>query len=269
MFQGSFETFEFPEVLAMLSHKRQSGRLRVHSASTVVDVHLVEGRLSHAEVSRHGSAVQVADSRSRLEEACFEVLRWEHGSFEFHPGPPPPGDRGLDAPVDDVLDGARQRLAQWHDVEQILPTLDGQPRLVRDVKQAEVVLDRGAWRVVSAVDGRRNARTLARLLGMSTYELGSVLSGLVAAGLVEIDTPRARAAIAPPVPPRASTMASVHVAGDAPPPPEPGRQTGATGEAGDAGAPAAAAAQEPAEPSSPKAPALLRIVSRRIAPQGG
>ena len=268
MLQGSFETFQFPEVLNMLSRKRQTGRLRLHSSSSVVDIHLADGRLSHAEVSRHGAAVQVADTRPRLEEACFEVLRWDHGSFEFHPGKPSgPGQR-LDAPVEGVLNGARARLEQWRQVERIVPSMDVQPRLVRDVGRDDITLDRAAWRVVSAVDGRRNVQTLARTLSLSQYELGSILSRLVADGLVEINSSRPKVALAPKVPARESTMSSVRL-------PDRDDSGEAGGEAGEGGAakPDGAAGTHGAAGTDggagKKEPALLRIVSRyRVAPSG-
>jgi hypothetical protein len=131
MLQGSFDTFDFAEVLGVLAQKHQTGKLRLHSGPASVDLYLAGGTLVHAESVDHGSPPRVAASRSRLEEACFEVLRWDHGSFEFHPGVAPQSSRGLDASVDSVLEGARKRLEVWDRVESIIPSMDVQPRLAR------------------------------------------------------------------------------------------------------------------------------------------
>jgi len=197
MLQGSFDTFDFPEVLGMLSRKRQSGKLRMHCGSAVVELYLAEGRLTHAESSDHGIPVRVADSRPRLEETCFEVLRWDHGSFEFHPNAAPASGRNLDAPVDSVLSGARRRVEEWERVQLIIPSLDVQPRLVSELASPEVTISRSSWRILAALDGRRNGLALARTLGLSHFELSFALAELVTAGLVEVSA-RPKVSIAPP-----------------------------------------------------------------------
>jgi hypothetical protein len=187
MLQGSFDTFDFSEVLAMLASKDQSGRLRLHYGTASVDLFLHEGRLARAEYSEHGSPSRLADTPERLEEACFEVLRWEHGSFEFHPGALPNSTRSVEAEVDAVLEGARRRLAEWDTVQAIIPSLEVQPRLAPELSSDSVVVTRQAWRVLAAVDGRRNGQALSRTLGMSPYELSALLAGLVNEGLLQVN----------------------------------------------------------------------------------
>jgi hypothetical protein len=198
MLQGSFDTFDFAEVLGVLSQKHQTGKLRLHSGPASVDLYLAEGRLVHAESVDHGSPPRVAATRSRHEEACFEVLRWDHGSFEFHPGVAPQSPRGLDASVESVLEGARRRLEVWERVESIIPSMDVQPRLARELSSREVVIDQQSWRVLAAVDGRRTVGALARVLSVSAFELCQLLSRMVNDGLIEVNH-RPKVAIAPPV----------------------------------------------------------------------
>ncbi|HET6810628.1 MAG TPA: DUF4388 domain-containing protein [Acidimicrobiales bacterium] len=198
MLQGSFDTFDFAEVLGVLSQKRQTGKLRLHSGPASVDLYMAEGRLVHAESVDHGSPPRVAATRSRLEEACFEVLRWDHGSFEFHPGASPQSPRGLDASVESVLEGARRRLEVWERVESIIPSMDVQPRLARELLSQEVVIDQQSWRVLAAIDGRRTVGALARVLSVSAFELCQLLSRMVNDGLIEVNH-RPKVAIAPPV----------------------------------------------------------------------
>ena len=212
MLQGSFDTFDFAEVLGVLSQKHQTGKLRLHSGPASVDLYLADGRLVHAESVDHGSPPRVAASRSRLEEACFEVLRWDHGSFEFHPGATPQSPRGLDAAVDSVLEGARKRLEVWERVESIIPSMDVQPRLARELQAREVVIDQDAWRVLAAVDGRRTVAALARILSVSSFELCQLLSRMVHDGLIEVNH-QPKVAIAPPVTGRVGGRRSVRVGG--------------------------------------------------------
>ena len=214
MLQGSFDTFDFAEVLGVLSQKRQTGKLRLHSGPASVDLYLNDGRLVHAESVDHGSPPRIAATRSRLEEACFEVLRWDHGSFEFHRGMAPQFSRGLDATVESVLEGARRRLEVWDRVESIIPSMDVQPRLAKELRAQEVVIDQHAWRVLAAIDGRRTVGALARILSVSSFELCQLLSRMVNDGLIEVNQ-RPKVAIAPPVAGRTPGTTSVRVDGAA------------------------------------------------------
>jgi hypothetical protein len=196
MLQGSFETFDFTEVLGILAKKRQSGKLRLHSGSAVVELFITDGKVAHAEWADHGAMTRVADNRARLEEACFQVLRWDHGSFEFHPGVTPTSSRNLDAPVDAVVAGAQRRLEDWEKVEGVIPTLDIQPRLVSQLDRDEVTISRESWRVLAAIDGRRNGHALCRLLDLSSFELSLLLSSLLEAKLIDVGV-QPKVAIAP------------------------------------------------------------------------
>jgi hypothetical protein len=261
MLQGSFDTFDFAEVLGVLAQKHQTGKLRLHSGLASVDLYLAGGRLVHAESVDHGSPPRVAANRSRLEEACFEVLRWDHGSFEFHPGVAPQSSRGLDASVDSVLEGARKRLEVWDRVESIIPSMDVQPRLARELGSRQVVIDQQAWRVLAAIDGRRTVGTLARVLSISAFELCQLLSRMVNDGLVEVNQ-RPKVAIAPPVAARSSGRVRVDsssVSGDAP-----GRAGAETADAEDD------ADTDEHEGEKVKASSAMRVASRfRLRPIEG
>ena len=210
MLQGSFDTFDFPEVLAMLARKSQTGKLRLHSGTSQVEIYLSEGRLTHAESSDHGIPTRVAESRDRLEEACFEVLRWDHGSFEFHPNATPSSDRNLDASAESVIAGARRRVEEWDRVQQIIPSLEVAPRLVPELGPDQVTVSRSAWRILAALDGRRNGIALARTLGLSHFEISFALAELVALGLVVIKAPP-KVTIAPPTAGREAGQSKVRL----------------------------------------------------------
>jgi hypothetical protein len=231
MLQGSFDTFDFPEVLAMLSRKRQTGKLRTHSGPSVVEIYLSDGSLSHAESSDHGIPVRVAETRARLEEACFEVLRWDHGSFEFHPNAVPIASRNLDAAVDAVIGGARRRVEEWERVQQVIPSLEIQPRLVAELDRDEVTVSKAAWRILVALDGRRNGVALARSLGLSHFEMSFALAELVSQGLVAVNT-RPKVAIAPPAgrTPGLSKVRLPRIASDGSHPPPSGETASSTDE---------------------------------------
>ena len=289
MLQGSFETFEFAEVLIMLSRKRQTGRLRLHAGSSSVELQLVDGRLRQADVVDHGGAVKVADSRASLEEACFRVMRWDHGGFEFHPGPAPTSERGGDVSVDSVLGGAKQRLEEWDYVERVIPNMEVQPRMSTHLVAPETTVDRETWRVLAAIDGRRNIQALSRHLGVSAFDLCRRLAHMVSAGMVELGNNRPKVAL-----PNKGTLkvATRGTLGSSRPAAEEEGEEEAAGSPAPATADAAAeegqaedgpegqdggdagpgASEESAgeEQAAPPGRPVLRIASRfRIAPSGG
>jgi len=72
--------------------------------------------------------------------------------------------------VEEALEQARRRLAEWQELQALIPSLEVQPRLVSELDPGQVTLDREQWRVLTAVDGRRNLRSIGRALNLSDFE---------------------------------------------------------------------------------------------------
>lgn len=277
MLQGSFDTFDLAEVLGILARKNQTGRLRLHSGSTVVDLFLHDGRLVRGETTGNGSSTRVADNATRLEEACMQVLRWDHGTFEFQGGSAPGTSPGLDAEVEEVLAGAQRRLEEWERVMSVVPSLDVVPRMAARIEPPEVSVDRDSWRLLAALDGRRNGHALCRALGMTPYEVSRILSDLVGQGLVDMGA-SPRVAIAPRMAGPAGDAGPVRVpksrSGPEPEAPAGGsddRSTAATGKAPDADTSGDGAGEDGAAGNGKvRAGSLMRVSSRlRIRPANG
>jgi hypothetical protein len=91
--------------------------------------------------------------------------------------------------VDEVLDSARKRLEEWREIQTVIPSLDLHPSVVADLESDEVTLTRDRWRLLTAIDGRRSIRAIARMLMSSDYEVCRSVKALIEVGVVEIDTP--------------------------------------------------------------------------------
>jgi hypothetical protein len=123
----------------------------------------------------------------QIEEAAFDLLGWLEGEFEFR-GDAPPADEDiiLELTVDGlIIDGCR-RIDEWDLVMASLGSLQHIPRL----EYAEGVSDHGGvsfspeeWRVISLVDGRRDAGSVIRDCGMNRFRAAKVLRRLVDEGL--------------------------------------------------------------------------------------
>lgn len=135
-------------------------------------------------VDRETLAMAVAD---QIEEAAFDLLSWTEGQFEFSgEGPPPDEDILVELTVDGlIIDGCR-RIDEWDLVMASLGSLQHIPRL----EYGEAVDDQGSlslsaedWRVISLVDGRRDAGSVIRDSGLNRFLAASILRKLVDQGL--------------------------------------------------------------------------------------
>ncbi len=185
--QGTFDVLDFTEVLSLLARQQLTGRLHVRSRSFGANLFLEEGLLVGADQSEHQTAATAGDVRSRIEEVCFEMLEAERGSFEFNPGKPSaiPVSERYEADV--ALDRARKRLEEWHELQALIPSLDLQPRLVLDLEQTQVTLDKERWRMLTSIDGRRNLRAIGRLLNLSDFDVCRVMRTLIVDDIVALE----------------------------------------------------------------------------------
>lgn len=185
--QGTFDVLDFTEVLRLLSRLQATGRLHVRNRSFGANLFLEEGLLVGADQSEHQPAATVGDVRGRIEEICFEMLEAERGGFEFTPGKPsavPVSDRHR---AESVLSRARKRLDEWHALQETIPSLELQPRLVVNLEIAEVTIDKERWRMLTAIDGRRNLRAIGRALNLSDFDVCRVVQSLMRDGIVELE----------------------------------------------------------------------------------
>ena len=184
---GTFDVLDFTEVLRLLGRQELTGRLHVRNRSYGANLFFEDGQVVGADQSEHQTAAVGGDVRGRLEEICFELLDSERGNFEFHPGRPGALPATTRLKVEGVLTRARKRLEDWHELQSVIPSLDLQPRLVVDLERTEVTIDRERWRLLTAIDGRRNLHAIGRALNLSDFDVCRVTRSLVDDGIVELD----------------------------------------------------------------------------------
>jgi hypothetical protein len=193
--QGTFDVLGFADVLQLLGRRHLTGRLHVRGRTIGANLYLDEGLLIGADVGDH-STNTASDVRGRLEEICFELLETERGSFEFVPDLVGMGAVTVSVKVETVLARARRRLEDWRQIQTVIPSLDLHPRVVSHLETDQVTLNRERWRLITAIDGRRSLRALARNLGLGEYETCRMVKSLMDDGVIELDGPQA--ALPPP-----------------------------------------------------------------------
>lgn len=176
--RGSLDTFALPDVLALLATTAKSGELDVTSAAGGGHVWVENGHIIAAE----------SDATSDPVDVLVGLLRLEEGDFAFH------GERQAPAPGDPVdvaslLEAAETRLAEWQEVEEVLPSPRAVLSLVPSASGA-VRLSRDQWAAAVAVGDGRSVEELVERLGGDELDRWRLLVGLVEAGLVEVGAVR-------------------------------------------------------------------------------
>jgi len=209
--QGTLDTLSLPELCELLSGTKKTGALHIRAETGQGVLWFDGGKVCAGEAGgQTGPPPPGAggDLLERLHDVCFELFRFNVGTFEFEPDRRPswPADRSID--VDGLLAETERRMIEWRDIIAVIPSIEARPRLVPEPPAGgPITLDGTQWRVVTGIDGRRRVSALIRVLDGGEFTICKVLRSLVQAGLVEID-----AAEQAPMAPGADSPAGASVA---------------------------------------------------------
>ena len=183
---GTLETFSLPDVLRLLSSTKKTGLLAL------------DGDRGHGRIWVRDGAIVAADAdrarNERVEGVAFELLRFAEAEFEFESGAETSTD-GSAHEVEDVLAEAERRLAEWREIEAVVPSLDVWVRMVDQI-DAERTVTPDQWRVLARVGAGADGHALADRLEEGEYDVCRQLRDLVEDGMVELT----EAPVAAPVP---------------------------------------------------------------------
>jgi hypothetical protein len=172
--QGTLDTFALPDVLRLLAATRKTGRLHVTTGRTAADLWVEDG-----DVVASGLP---ADAGADATLVLFELLRSPEGTFEFLAGEEtaPSATAG---PVEPMLVEAEAMLAEWREIEAVVPSLDAWVSLRDPLPAAEVRVDAELWRAVVAVGHGEPVGAVGRALGLGEIGVSRLVKALVEAGL--------------------------------------------------------------------------------------
>src|SRR5207302_56605 len=113
------------------------------------------------------------------------------------------------APLDHVMADAQARLAEWREIEKVVPHLDAVIDMAPEAPDEEVVVSAGQWKLLVAVAGGRSVHDLMARLGSTEFDTCKHVKTLIDAGLATLDASvAAKPANAPqPVLPRSAEPA--------------------------------------------------------------
>lgn len=195
--QGTIDTFEFTEVVRLLAAGGKTGVLRLEGSRGSGRLWVDGGKVTAIEVDHAPRAEGHA-------EAMFELLRFDDGSFTFVSGEQA-ADAGDPADMEEILADAEAQLAEWREIERVVPTTRATIGLRPELSRADVVLDRQRWRLVAAIGGGVTVATIGERLGLGELPVSRAVKELIELGVVDLDDtvaeePLPVAVVAEPVP---------------------------------------------------------------------
>lgn len=177
--QGSIDTFALDDVLRLVASTGKTGRLSLSGSRGVGELVVRDGLVLDGAVS---TDQRVGD----LYELVFELLRFDDGDFQFDAV----AVEGLDdaEPVDvgGLIQGASELLAEWRDIERVVPGPSASVNLVPEAPGGSVKIEPAQWRLIASVGAGAGVEQLSERLDLSHLATGRLLRSLVEAGLVTI-----------------------------------------------------------------------------------
>ena len=135
--QGTIDTFELTEVVRLLAAGGKTGVLRLEGSRGSGRVWVNGGKVTAIEVDH-------APRTGGPAEAMFELLRFDDGHFTFAAGELADPE-GAPTELEEILGDAEAQLAEWREVELLVPTTRAHVSLRPELERGDVVLVRTGW----------------------------------------------------------------------------------------------------------------------------
>jgi tetratricopeptide (TPR) repeat protein len=145
------------------------------------DARLGELLLARGLISREALDRYIA---IQIEEAVFHLFTWSRGAFFFEAGErPDPGEATVSINPEGLLLEAARRVDEWGLIEKKIPGLDVIFEVDRTrIEASQVALTDEQSALLPFVDGTRTVHELVDVTGLTEFETGKALFGLIQAG---------------------------------------------------------------------------------------
>lgn len=182
---GTLTDFALDDVLRFIGSARKSGELVVEQAGRRGSVWLHEGAVASARL----------DDADKPSEVVFDMLRLGEGAFHFDADVAVPDGSKSRTAVDSVLSEAQALLAEWREVEKVVPSVKTLVALSATPPEGEIRVDPAAWATICAVGAGGPVQGVAERLGLREFAACKAVKVLVDAGLAAVapSTPSASA----------------------------------------------------------------------------
>jgi tetratricopeptide (TPR) repeat protein len=129
--------------------------------------------------------------RLQIESVVFELLSWREGFFSFaeQEAAAVPAEATVRISAESLLMESARRADEWSTIADRVPSLDVVPALSPgaddDAPQLDLQLDE--WELLAAVDGARDLRAIAGVLGRSEFDVAKLAARLVRSRVLRLD----------------------------------------------------------------------------------
>lgn len=216
--EGPLRELGLPDVFQLLDLSRKTGLLHVRSQLRDDEGHVYfdGGRVVQATLrskpQARVDATVLSDReverrlRGQIETAIYDMMAWREGFFSFEERPlsDVPADQRVKIATESLLMESARRIDEWSRIADKVPHLLVVPVLAEAPPDHETQLDLlpHEWEVLSMIDGERDLRAIASVLGQAEFDAAKIVYGLVTTGVVEIRKVQ-RVSAAVPAPPHA------------------------------------------------------------------
>ncbi len=125
----------------------------------------------------------------------FRLRRPGLGAFDFADDVRPRYDTDQRIDVEVVIDEAERRIAEWKEIEEVIPGLNFRLQMAFELPgEREVTITPDTWRLLAALRGQATVVDLADRLQATDFQVAQAMAALVRAKLVEVvdEVPGAR-----------------------------------------------------------------------------
>lgn len=200
--EGPLRELGLPDVFQLLDLSRKTGLLHVRSQLRDDEGHVYfdGGRVVQATLrskpQARVDATVLSDReverrlRGQIETAIYDMMAWREGFFSFEERPlsDVPADQRVKIATESLLMESARRIDEWSRIADKVPHLLVVPVLAEAPPDHETQLDLlpHEWEVLSMIDGERDLRAIASVLGQAEFDAAKIVYGLVTTGVVEI-----------------------------------------------------------------------------------
>jgi hypothetical protein len=177
--QGSIDTFALDDVLRLVASTGKTGRLSLVGSRG-------EGELVVRDGFVLDGAVSTDERVGDLFELVFELLRFEDGDFRFDVVAVDGLDDADPVDVEGLIEGASGLLAEWRDIERVVPGPRAAVTLVAEAPGGTVKIEPAQWRLIASVGNGAAVGELSERLDASHLATGRLVRSLVDAGLINV-----------------------------------------------------------------------------------
>lgn len=183
---GTLAEFHVDDILLLLAGTKKTGVLAVEGNRRAGRIWMDAGHLVGAEL---------ADQRDPA-SVVFELLRLADGKFAFEAGAMP-ANLGAPQDVQTVLAQAHNKLAEWREIERVVPSTASLVALDADAgDRGPVTITADQWKTVAAIGAGGTVAELGTRLGLGEFDVCKAVKSVVDSGLARV-TPVAEGETAP------------------------------------------------------------------------